>query len=181
MKLVTMTVKKYWDSLEVQCRTQKFLGVFQPQPTKLCVNSQVCAQSCATALAIWPLHRPSGSCRRAPPAPPCHTALASAETTTLEGEGACLGTGMIWILIQERLGRKEKSLEKDDSANAAMRRCRDLKGKGQSSLMKTSLLKLILDDSAPSMSNVAKSKLLLRGRQLLLVILMVSSYSDLLF
>lgn len=78
-------------------------------------------------------------------------------------------------------GTKEKSLEKDDSANAAMHKCRDLKGKEQSSLMKTSLLKLILDDSAPSMSNAAKFKLLLRGSQLLLVILMFSSYSDLLF
>lgn len=95
---------------------------------------------------------------------------------------AWLGTVMIWILIQEILGNKEKSLENDDLVPTLQ--CMDAgnwRGKDSHLLMKISLLKVILDDSAPSLPSTAKSKLLLRGRQFLLVLLVFSSSSELLF
>lgn len=107
-------------------------------------------------------------------------ALASTETTALEGKVAWLGTVMMWILIQEIwILIQEKVLENDDLAS--MLQCIDAgtwKEQNNHFLMKTNLLELILDDSAPSLPNAAKSRLVLRGRHLLLLILMFSSYSE---
>lgn len=60
-------------------------------------------------------------------------ALASTETTALEGKVAWLGTVMMWILIQEIwILIQEKALENDDSVNATVHRCRNLERKEQS-------------------------------------------------
>ena len=135
--ITTVTVKEGWGSWEVQCLCQKLLSFLWPRAPRIRIKlSGVCSELCT-----WPGHLPPSS---APGSPPCHMALASAETTALEGKESWLDPLIIWIWIQETLGSKDKPSENDDLASALQ--CIDAgtwRGKASHLLLKISFLKLI--------------------------------------